>query len=144
MEYLPQRRWNSLGKKRAHIMIKAINKQLKERRMRRSFKKFIDASVIRTASAAAKPYKGDSSEFYLITGSIYTEFPDGVIMEYLVKISKKERILELKRRNMKKTDSDIQYAVSIKEDTVYPCLHFTRNHEELNSYTALSRESKIP
>ncbi|GKD81519.1 hypothetical protein Tco_1348358, partial [Tanacetum coccineum] len=39
------------------------------------------------------------------------------IMEYLVKISKKARILELKRRNMKITDSDNQYAVSIKEDT---------------------------
>ncbi|GKB41875.1 hypothetical protein Tco_0886817 [Tanacetum coccineum] len=64
-----------------------------------------------------------------------------LIMEYLVKISKKERILELKRRNMKKTDSDIQYAVSIKEDTVYPCLHFTRNHEELNSYTPYPGES---
>ncbi|GJS33177.1 hypothetical protein Tco_0531559 [Tanacetum coccineum] len=39
------------------------------------------------------------------------------------------RILELKRRNMKKTDSDIQYAVSIKEDTAYLCLHFTKDHE---------------
>nr|GEV71042.1 hypothetical protein [Tanacetum cinerariifolium] len=50
-------------------------------------------------------------------------------MEYLVKISKKACILELKRRNMKKTDSDIQYAVSIKEDMVYMCLHFTKDHE---------------
>ncbi|GJT61997.1 hypothetical protein Tco_1005530 [Tanacetum coccineum] len=32
-----------------------------------------DALVIRTASAAAKPFQGDSSEFYLITGSIYTD-----------------------------------------------------------------------
>ncbi|GJW57668.1 hypothetical protein Tco_0104399 [Tanacetum coccineum] len=32
-------------------------------------------------------------------------------MEYLVKISKKARIMKLKRRNMKKTDSDIQYAI---------------------------------
>ncbi|GKA78291.1 hypothetical protein Tco_0784828, partial [Tanacetum coccineum] len=31
MEYLPQRRWSSLEKIRAHIMIKAIDKQLKER-----------------------------------------------------------------------------------------------------------------
>ncbi|GKA06383.1 hypothetical protein Tco_0685607, partial [Tanacetum coccineum] len=53
-----------------------------------------------------------------------------LIMEYLVKVSKKERILELKRRNMKKTDSDIQYAVSNKEDTAYLCLHFTKDHEE--------------
>ncbi|GKF73076.1 hypothetical protein Tco_0219408, partial [Tanacetum coccineum] len=35
------------------------------------------ALAMRTASAAAKPCQGDSSEFYLITGSIYTEFPDG-------------------------------------------------------------------
>ncbi|GKA80744.1 hypothetical protein Tco_0787436 [Tanacetum coccineum] len=30
---------------------------------------------------------------------------------------------------MKKTDSDIQYAVSIKEDMAYLCLHFTKDHE---------------
>ncbi|GJX76580.1 hypothetical protein Tco_0323391 [Tanacetum coccineum] len=41
MEYLPQRRWSTLEKKRANIMIKAIDKQLKERRMVRSLKKFI-------------------------------------------------------------------------------------------------------
>ncbi|GKB28944.1 hypothetical protein Tco_0868345 [Tanacetum coccineum] len=41
MEYLPQKRWSSLKKKRAHIMIKAIDKQLKERRMMRSFEKFV-------------------------------------------------------------------------------------------------------
>ncbi|GJV54119.1 hypothetical protein Tco_1449860 [Tanacetum coccineum] len=40
MEYLPQRRWSSLEKKRANIMIKAIDKQLKERRIMRSFKKY--------------------------------------------------------------------------------------------------------
>ncbi|GKF80243.1 hypothetical protein Tco_0238845, partial [Tanacetum coccineum] len=37
MEYLSKGRWSSLEKKRAHIMIKAIDKQLKERRMMRSF-----------------------------------------------------------------------------------------------------------
>ncbi|GKA68381.1 hypothetical protein Tco_0768298 [Tanacetum coccineum] len=42
MEYLPQRRWKFIEeKKRAHITIKAIDKQLKERRMVRSFEKFI-------------------------------------------------------------------------------------------------------
>ncbi|GJR21024.1 hypothetical protein Tco_0969551 [Tanacetum coccineum] len=41
MEYLPQRRWSSLEKKRAHIKIKSIDKQLKERRMMRSFEKFV-------------------------------------------------------------------------------------------------------
>nr|GEV92413.1 hypothetical protein [Tanacetum cinerariifolium] len=52
-----------------------------------------------------------------------------LIMEYLVKIRKKAHILELKQRNMKITDPDIQYAVSIKEDTVYLCLQFTKDHK---------------
>nr|GEZ33632.1 hypothetical protein [Tanacetum cinerariifolium] len=46
-----------------------------------------------------------------------------IIMEYLVKISKNARILELKRRYFEDYCSDIQYAVSIKEDTAYMCLH---------------------
>ncbi|GJS26414.1 hypothetical protein Tco_0487034 [Tanacetum coccineum] len=41
MEYLPQRRWSSLENKRAHIMIKAIDKQLKQRRMMRILEKFV-------------------------------------------------------------------------------------------------------
>ncbi|GKA89296.1 hypothetical protein Tco_0811108 [Tanacetum coccineum] len=67
MEYMPKRRWSTLEKKRANIMIKAIDKQLKERRMMKSLK------IMRTASTAAKPCQEDSSEFYLITGSIYTD-----------------------------------------------------------------------
>ncbi|GJZ27538.1 hypothetical protein Tco_0571791 [Tanacetum coccineum] len=35
--------------------------------------KLCDALIMRTASAATKPYQGDSSEFYLITGNIYTD-----------------------------------------------------------------------
>nr|GEV22718.1 putative reverse transcriptase domain-containing protein [Tanacetum cinerariifolium] len=56
-----------------------------------------------------------------------------VIMEYLVKSSKKACILELKQRHLKITDSDILYVVSIKEDTTYLCLDFTKNHEEIKS-----------
>nr|GEV16158.1 hypothetical protein [Tanacetum cinerariifolium] len=41
MEYLSQRRYSTLEKKRANIMIKAIDKKLKERRMMRSFEKFV-------------------------------------------------------------------------------------------------------
>nr|GEV94365.1 hypothetical protein [Tanacetum cinerariifolium] len=41
MEYQPKRRWSTLEKKRANIMIKAIDKQLKERRMMRSLEKFV-------------------------------------------------------------------------------------------------------
>ncbi|GJV68986.1 outer envelope protein 80, chloroplastic [Tanacetum coccineum] len=38
MEYLPKRSWSTLEKKRDHIMIKAIDKLQKERRMMRSLK----------------------------------------------------------------------------------------------------------
>nr|GEU36544.1 hypothetical protein [Tanacetum cinerariifolium] len=41
MEYLPKRRWSTLEKKRANIMIKEIDKQLKEIRMMRSLEKFV-------------------------------------------------------------------------------------------------------
>nr|GEU33587.1 retrovirus-related Pol polyprotein from transposon TNT 1-94 [Tanacetum cinerariifolium] len=41
MRYLPKRRWSSLEKKRAHFMIKEINKLLKERRIMRSLEKFV-------------------------------------------------------------------------------------------------------
>ncbi|GKD62472.1 hypothetical protein Tco_1299981, partial [Tanacetum coccineum] len=34
---------------------------------------------------------------------------------------------------MKKTDSDILYAISIKEDTTYLCLHFAEDHEGTRS-----------
>nr|GEW96005.1 hypothetical protein [Tanacetum cinerariifolium] len=47
-EYLPRRRWSSLEKKIAHIMIKAINKQLKERQMMRSFEKFVGGRHYKT------------------------------------------------------------------------------------------------
>ncbi|GKD28167.1 hypothetical protein Tco_1234381 [Tanacetum coccineum] len=46
-----------------------------------------------------------------------------LIMEYLMKISKKARILELKRRHLK-INVLTSKAVSIKEDTAYLCMHF--------------------
>ncbi|GJU82178.1 hypothetical protein Tco_1284543 [Tanacetum coccineum] len=67
-----------------------------------------------------------------------------VFMEYLVKISKKARILELKRRHLKIIDSNILYAVSIKEDAAYLCLHFTRNHKEIKSNTPYPRDFYTP
>ncbi|GJV86374.1 putative reverse transcriptase domain-containing protein [Tanacetum coccineum] len=46
MEYLPKRRWSNLEKKRAHFMIKDINKLLKERRMMRSLEKFVGVQFL--------------------------------------------------------------------------------------------------
>ncbi|GKD81954.1 hypothetical protein Tco_1348793 [Tanacetum coccineum] len=48
MEYFPKRRWSTLEKKRAHFMIKDINKLLKERRMMRSLEKFIGGRLYGT------------------------------------------------------------------------------------------------
>nr|GEX35579.1 hypothetical protein [Tanacetum cinerariifolium] len=48
IEYLPKRRWSTLEKKRAHYMIKYINKLLKERRMMRSLEKFIGGRLYGT------------------------------------------------------------------------------------------------
>ncbi|GJY20039.1 hypothetical protein Tco_0392605 [Tanacetum coccineum] len=42
--------------------------------------KFCDAPILRMASVAAKPYQEDSSEFYLITGSIYTNQQGTVVI----------------------------------------------------------------
>ncbi|GKB41282.1 hypothetical protein Tco_0886224 [Tanacetum coccineum] len=54
---------------------------------------------------------------------------DLIIMEYLVKISKKARILELKTKTFEDYYFDIQYAISIKEDMAYLYLHFTKDHK---------------
>nr|GEW64328.1 hypothetical protein [Tanacetum cinerariifolium] len=48
MEYLPKRRWSTLEKKRAHYMIKDMNKLLKKRRMMRSLEKFVDGRLYGT------------------------------------------------------------------------------------------------
>ncbi|GKD73369.1 hypothetical protein Tco_1331651 [Tanacetum coccineum] len=48
MTYLPKKRWSTLENKRAHFMIKDINKLLKERRMMRSLEKFVGGRLYRT------------------------------------------------------------------------------------------------
>ncbi|GKE33680.1 hypothetical protein Tco_1453002 [Tanacetum coccineum] len=48
MTYLPKKRWSNLEKKRAHFMIKDINKLLKERRMMRSLEKFVGGRLYGT------------------------------------------------------------------------------------------------
>nr|GEX46241.1 hypothetical protein [Tanacetum cinerariifolium] len=48
IKYLPKRIWSTLEKKKANIMLKAIDKQLKEIRMMRSLKKFVGGRDYRT------------------------------------------------------------------------------------------------
>ncbi|GJV13577.1 retrovirus-related pol polyprotein from transposon TNT 1-94, partial [Tanacetum coccineum] len=59
-----------------------------------------------------------------------------LVINQLVKFNYKARILELKRRILKNTVLTTQYAVPNKEDTAYLCLHFTRKHEDLMTYTS--------
>ncbi|GJY43266.1 hypothetical protein Tco_0431479 [Tanacetum coccineum] len=58
---------------------------------------------MRTASAAAKPCQGDSSEFYLITGSIYTD-QRGTVVLLTIGAADSQRIPDevLKLKNLKK------------------------------------------
>ncbi|GKC22585.1 hypothetical protein Tco_1024735 [Tanacetum coccineum] len=51
----------------------------------------------------------------------------------------KARILELKRRYFEDYYSDYQYAVSIKEDTAYPCLHSPKTTKETSSIRRIQR-----
>ncbi|GJW28919.1 putative ribonuclease H-like domain-containing protein [Tanacetum coccineum] len=62
MEYLPQRRWITLEKKRATIMIKAIDKQMKEKRMTRSLEKFVGVSTANTPSQSTGNTPTDSDD----------------------------------------------------------------------------------
>ncbi|GKE40720.1 hypothetical protein Tco_1464125, partial [Tanacetum coccineum] len=50
------------------------------------------------------------------------------VTEYMVKV-KRRTFWNLNKDILKITDSDIQYAISIKEDTAYPCLDFTKDHK---------------
>ncbi|GJS95669.1 putative reverse transcriptase domain-containing protein [Tanacetum coccineum] len=51
----------------------------------------------------------------------------------------KAGILELKRRYFEDYYSDNQYTVSIKEDTVYPCLHSPKTTKETSSIRRIQR-----
>ncbi|GKB76232.1 hypothetical protein Tco_0943127 [Tanacetum coccineum] len=53
-----------------------------------------------------------------------------IIMEYLVKLSKRRAFWSLNEDILKIYYSDNQYAVSIKEDTTYPCLHSPKTTKE--------------
>ncbi|GJX40952.1 putative reverse transcriptase domain-containing protein [Tanacetum coccineum] len=65
----------------------------------------------------------------------------GVLGEYY----QKARILELKQRYFEDYYSDYQYALSIKEDTAYPCLHSPKTAKETCSICLKRlKRSRIP
>nr|GEX89343.1 UBN2 domain-containing protein [Tanacetum cinerariifolium] len=64
-------------------------------------------------------------------------------MKYLVKISEKARILKLKRRYFEDYYSDIQYAISIKDDMAYLCLHSPKTTKETSSIRRLRKKYRL-
>ncbi|GJU79014.1 hypothetical protein Tco_1276084 [Tanacetum coccineum] len=62
-----------------------------------------------------------------------------LIMEYLVNISKRRAFWSLNEDILKINDSDYQYAVSIKEDMAYPCLHSPKTTKETSSIRRIQR-----
>ncbi|GJS20104.1 hypothetical protein Tco_0448736 [Tanacetum coccineum] len=63
------------------------------------------------------------------------------IIDQRVKVNQKARILELKRRNYEEYRSDILYAISIKEDTGYPCLELHSASTKEMIYTSYPDEA---
>ncbi|GJV27472.1 putative reverse transcriptase domain-containing protein [Tanacetum coccineum] len=64
-----------------------------------------------------------------------------LIMEYLVNISKRRAFWSLNEDILKIYYSENQYAISIKEDTAYPCLHTPKTIKETSSIRRESRYS---
>ncbi|GJX95120.1 hypothetical protein Tco_0349706, partial [Tanacetum coccineum] len=63
------------------------------------------------------------------------------IMEYLVNISKRRAFWSLNEDILKIYYSDYQYAISIKEDTAYPCLHSPKTTKERRSIRRIQKKS---
>ncbi|GJZ60557.1 hypothetical protein Tco_0616373 [Tanacetum coccineum] len=62
-----------------------------------------------------------------------------LITEYLMNISKRSAFWSLNKDILKINDSDNQYAISIKEDTAYPCLHSPKTTKETSSIRRIQR-----
>ncbi|GJR94718.1 hypothetical protein Tco_0266892 [Tanacetum coccineum] len=62
-----------------------------------------------------------------------------IIMEYLVNISKRRAFWSLNEDILKIYDSDYQYAVSIKEDKAYLCLHSPKTMKETRSIRRIQK-----
>ncbi|GJS67084.1 hypothetical protein Tco_0681648 [Tanacetum coccineum] len=64
-----------------------------------------------------------------------------LIMKYLVKLSKRRAFWSLNEDILKIMNFDYQYAVSMNEDTAYPCLHSPKTTKEIRSIRRIQRRS---
>ncbi|GJV46978.1 hypothetical protein Tco_1437190 [Tanacetum coccineum] len=113
MEYLPKKRWSTLEKKRANIMIKAIDKQLKERSQnRRDLPRDIPLVKIEVLRYDKKEKKGEKgivpTEMELVLEqtqqgtshevSVSTEGVEELKRKVKIKGEKKEALLTLRQK----------------------------------------------
>ncbi|GJY90359.1 hypothetical protein Tco_0505555 [Tanacetum coccineum] len=89
------------------------------------------------------------SKDFMTSNNVYFIAPFiPLITEYLVNISKRRSFWSLNEDILKINYSDNQYAVSIKEDTAYLCLHSPKTTKETSSichiFIRASRLKKIP
>ncbi|GKE10393.1 hypothetical protein Tco_1413944, partial [Tanacetum coccineum] len=75
----------------------------------------------------------------LISNKTIKKLHHTVITEYLVNINKRRAFWSLNEDILKINDSDYQYAVSIKEDTVYSCLHSPKTTKETSPIRRIQR-----
>ncbi|GJS02340.1 retrovirus-related pol polyprotein from transposon TNT 1-94 [Tanacetum coccineum] len=80
-------------------------------------------------------WSGHPSDYEMLRtlGCVAYSHVKQVIMEYLVNISKRRAFWSLNEDILKINDSDNQYAVSIKDDTVYPCMYSLKTTKETSS-----------
>ncbi|GJR86234.1 DNA-directed DNA polymerase [Tanacetum coccineum] len=71
--------------------------------------------------------------------NVYPNILNEIITKYLVNISKRRAFWSLNEEILKIYYSDNQYAISIKEDTAYPCLHSPKTTKETCSIHRIQR-----
>ncbi|GJS85659.1 hypothetical protein Tco_0752200 [Tanacetum coccineum] len=81
-----------------------------------SNKLMVDVLVMRTASTDVKPYQEDSSEFYLITGSIYTDQRGTVVFP----------MATAARRGRVRFKASCSYSTDIHKDIMKAQVHVSR------------------
>ncbi|GJV02286.1 retrovirus-related pol polyprotein from transposon TNT 1-94 [Tanacetum coccineum] len=90
----------------------------------------IDPEMLKTDVEYLNPRLLNNRSSTIVSGIWTPAAPSGALStKYLVNISKMHAFRSLNGDILKINDSDNQYAVSIKEDTAYPCLHSPKDHK---------------
>ncbi|GKA03694.1 hypothetical protein Tco_0676475 [Tanacetum coccineum] len=93
---------------------------------------------MRTASAAAKPCQGDSSEFYLITGSIYTDQRGTVVLPTI-------GAADSRRTSATLIPDEVLKLKNLKKDALLKLFKFTyqERYEHVGPEVTSSQDGKV-